>query len=115
MTTAQSQQPEVIQPPTWLGDWPIKYACGMTSSTLNNTQQGSQYQGYLAQKTQSLTKWTCLYKIPSVPLCFDNLPTANHNQKGQCLGRLPNLAAIFWQIAQMYMTNLFRCSPAKQR
>ena len=85
------------------------------STTEQNTQQGSQYQGYLERKTQSPTRWTCQYKIPSVPLCFDNWPPANHNQRGQCLGRFPNLAAIFWQVAQMYMYNLFRCSPAKQR
>ena len=29
LTTVQSQRPEVIQPPVWLGDWPIKHAHGM--------------------------------------------------------------------------------------
>ena len=56
------------------------------STTEQNAQQDSQYQGYLALKTQSLTKWRGQYKTPSVPLCFEKWPPANHQQIGQCLG-----------------------------
>ena len=67
------------------------------STTEQNTQQDSQYQGYLAMKTQSLAKCRCRYKTLSVALCFGNWLPANHQQMCQCLGRVPNLAAMYLQ------------------